>query len=162
MLHPGHHPQHLFRIGALGNAMHLAQAEGLQGLAHLHGATDAAPDLLDADRLAAALFRLAAEKLQLHASAPSATGAAATSRSPRRFLYCSSVRRALSASNVALTTLCGLAVPRDLVRMFWMPADSRIARTGPPAMTPEIGRASCRERGEVRVGLAPVCSKSRH
>ena len=39
-------------------------------------------------------------------------------------------------SNVALTTLCGLAMPSDLVRMFWMPADSTIARTAPPAMTP--------------------------
>src|SRR5687767_11973432 len=130
------HAPHFFRVGALGNAMQFAQAQGLEGLAHLDRAADAAPDLPDAEGLAAGLLLSAAEELQLHASAPSTTGAAGTSRSPRRFLYCSSVRSALSASNVALTTLCGLAVPRDLVRMFWMPADSRMARTGPPAMTP--------------------------
>src|SRR5947209_15791839 len=33
-------------------------------------------------------------------------------------------------------TLCGFAVPMDLVSTFWMPADVMTARTAPPAMTP--------------------------
>lgn len=39
-------------------------------------------------------------------------------------------------SRVALTMLIGLEEPRDLVRMFLMPAIARTARTGPPALTP--------------------------
>src|ERR1041385_3341790 len=42
-----------------------------------------------------------------------------------------SARRPL---NVARTTLCGLAEPRDLVSTFCSPADSTTARTAPPAM----------------------------
>src|SRR5262245_781133 len=41
-----------------------------------------------------------------------------------------------SPSNVARTTLCGLAEPSDFVRMFVTPADSTTARTAPPAMMP--------------------------
>src|ERR1700746_2112190 len=42
----------------------------------------------------------------------------------------------LSASNVALITLCGLVVPIDLVRTFCTPAEVITARTAPPAITP--------------------------
>ena len=41
-----------------------------------------------------------------------------------------------SAVKVARTTLCGLAVPSDLVSTSWMPHDSTTARTPPPAMMP--------------------------
>src|SRR6266849_5491676 len=47
-----------------------------------------------------------------------------------RFFKC------LSASNVALITLCGLVVPMDLVSTFCTPAEVMTARTAPPAMTP--------------------------
>src|SRR5215217_4384146 len=113
----GDHAAHFRRVDTFGDAVHLAQTESPEGLPHLHGTADAAADLPEADGLAAGdlLFDLP-EKA--HASAPPSG-----SLPPRRALYCSSVRRSLRASNVALTTLCGLAVPRDLVRMFWMPAD---------------------------------------
>src|SRR5262245_13625065 len=42
----------------------------------------------------------------------------------------------LRPSIVAFTTLCGLALPNDLVKTFWIPTDWITARTGPPAMTP--------------------------
>src|SRR5437870_10210010 len=42
----------------------------------------------------------------------------------------------LSASKVALTTLCGLVVPIDLVSTFCTPAEVMTARTAPPAITP--------------------------
>src|SRR5688500_12352041 len=126
------HAADFFGIDALGHAMELAEAEGLERFAHFDRAADAAAALAAADLLRVRVLRLAAEELQFHASAPSV----GSSSPPRRDLYCSAVRSCLSASKVALTTLCGLAVPRDLVRMFWMPADSRMARTGPPAMTP--------------------------
>src|SRR6266849_5871908 len=41
-----------------------------------------------------------------------------------------------SASKVALTTLCGLVVPIDLVSTFCTPAEVITARTAPPAITP--------------------------
>src|SRR5450759_3376403 len=110
--------------------MHLAEAEGLERLAHLARAADAAADLADANRRALLLSLLRAH------SAPSVGVLLPLFSPPRSLVYCSALRSCLSASNVALTTLCGFAVPSDFVRMFWMPADSRIARTGPPAMTP--------------------------
>src|SRR5207253_1911491 len=130
----GDHPAHFFRVQPLGNPVHLAEAERFEGLAHFARASDAAANLLHAQRFF--LFRF----LRAHASPPSLS----PPLRPRRFLYSLSLRSCLSASNVALTTLCGFAVPRDLVRMFWMPADSRIARTGPPAMTPVPSDAGLR------------------
>src|SRR5688500_232431 len=106
----GDHPAHFSGVLALGHAIHLAEAEGFERLAHFHGAADAAADLAETKRTATLLFSL----LRAHAS-PSA---AASTPLPRSFLYCSSLRSCLSASNVALTTLCGFAVPSDLVRMF--------------------------------------------
>src|SRR5947209_3771209 len=47
-----------------------------------------------------------------------------------RFFNC------FKASKVALMTLCGLVVPIDLVRTFWIPAEVITARTAPPAITP--------------------------
>src|SRR5205823_5540682 len=41
-----------------------------------------------------------------------------------------------SASKVALITLCGFAVPSDLVSTFCTPAEVITARTAPPAITP--------------------------
>ena len=61
----------------------------------------------------------------------------------RRCGACSMSRAQASA----LTTLCGLVEPSDLVRMSWMPALSITARTGPPAITPvpaEAGLSSTR------------------
>src|SRR5437764_11558913 len=55
---------------------------------------------------------------------------------PRMLATSSRSRSLLSASNVALTTLCGLAVPMDLVRTFCTPAEVMTARTAPPAITP--------------------------
>src|ERR1051325_4636680 len=115
----GDHPAHFLGVGTLADAVHLSEAEGFERLAHLARAADAAPDLLHFDGL----------PFGAHASA-------ASSPLPRRARAPFSVRSCLRASKVALTTLCGLAVPSDLVRMFWIPADSRMARTGPPAMTP--------------------------
>src|SRR5690349_15279019 len=42
----------------------------------------------------------------------------------------------LSASKVALITLCGLVVPIDFVSTFCTPAEVITARTAPPAITP--------------------------
>src|SRR5438270_11936693 len=119
----GDHAARFGRVDARRHPVHLSEAEGTKRLAHVARATDAAADLLDLNHLLGRFFRSG----RAH-SAPSST--------PRSVLYCASLRSCWSASNVALTTLCGLAVPSDLVRMFWIPADSRMARTGPPAMTP--------------------------
>src|ERR1700681_2773946 len=55
---------------------------------------------------------------------------------PRRVATSWRSRSLKSASNVALITLCGLAVPIDLVRTFCMPTEVITARTAPPAITP--------------------------
>src|SRR5579883_1836256 len=60
---------------------------------------------------------------------------------PRIAATCSAVLSDLSASTVAYTTLIGLLVPSDLVRMSWMPASSKTARIAPPAITPVPGAA---------------------
>src|SRR3954469_16876620 len=125
----GDHAANFRRVDALGDAMHLAEPERLERLAHFDRAADSAADLTDAQHLRVFVGFLLIH--EFHASA-----SAGSSSIPRSDLYSASLRSCLSASNVALTTLCGFAVPRDFVRMFCMPADSRIARTGPPAMTP--------------------------
>src|SRR3990172_2648649 len=55
---------------------------------------------------------------------------------PRRRAESSAERRRFRPSTVALMTLCGLRVPWHFVSTLRIPADSRTARTVPPAMTP--------------------------
>src|SRR6478672_837259 len=47
----------------------------------------------------------------------------------------------LRAATVACTMLIALDEPSDFDRTSWMPAHSRTARTGPPAITPVPGAA---------------------
>src|SRR5262245_18875443 len=70
---------------------------------------------------------------------PYALSPAPTSSSsslPRRRATCDGSFSERRPAKVARTTLCGLSDPSDLVRMFWIPADSTTARTAPPAMMP--------------------------
>src|SRR3954464_8930503 len=60
---------------------------------------------------------------------------------PRSSATSSGVRRDWSPATVALTRLIGFCEPSDLLRMSWIPASSRTARTPPPAMTPVPGEA---------------------
>src|SRR5437016_5485601 len=53
----GNHPAHFSAVDPLCHAMHLAEAESLERLAHLDRASDAAANLLDADLLGLALLR---------------------------------------------------------------------------------------------------------
>src|SRR4029077_9886 len=115
-------------IRTLGHPAYFPESERLERLAHSARASDAAANLAHAKHLL-----LLIGLLRAHASPPSLVSPLFV---PRRLRYSLSLRSCFSASNVAFTTLCGLAVPSDFVRMFWIPADSRIARTGPPAMTP--------------------------
>src|SRR5438132_13932821 len=121
----GDHAASFRRIGPLRSLVHLAEAEGLERFAHGARAADSAADLLHVKGLLSRLLR-----------AHDCVASPSSPLRPRRLLYSSSLRSCFSASNVAFTTLCGFAVPNDFVRMFWMPADSMIARTGSPAMTP--------------------------
>jgi hypothetical protein len=66
-----------------------------------------------------------------HASAPSSAFSPST-----QFLVLIFGAQQLERLERRLDDVVRFAVPSDLVRMFWIPADSRIARTGPPAMTP--------------------------
>src|SRR3978361_879570 len=109
----GDHAANFRRVDALGNAMHLAESERLERLAHFDRAADSAADLADAQRLRVFVVFLLHE---FHASA-----SAGSSSIPRSDLYSASLRSCLIASNVALTTLCGFAVPRAFVGMLWTP-----------------------------------------
>src|SRR5713226_3142456 len=102
------HPAHFLRIRTLGDPVHLAESQRLQRLAHFARASDPAANLLHAQLLRLIRF------LRAHGSPPSPS----SPLRPRRLLYSFSLRSCSSASNVAFTTLCGLAVPSDLVRMF--------------------------------------------
>ena len=108
MRDPGNHPAHFFRVRPLGDSVHLSESECFERFTHSARAANAAANLLYAKRL----FLMCL--LRAHASPPCAS----SPLRPRRFLYSSSLRSCLSASNVALTTLCGFAVPSDFVRMF--------------------------------------------
>ena len=55
---------------------------------------------------------------------------------PRFLATSSGVFKLPSPSIVAKTTFCLLLDPKDLVRMFLYPANSRTERAGPPAMIP--------------------------
>src|SRR6185436_18679426 len=52
----GDHSAHFFRIGALRDAVHLAEPESLEGLAHFDRAGDAAADLAHAKGLRRVVF----------------------------------------------------------------------------------------------------------
>src|SRR5881392_1551271 len=108
MRDPGDHPAHFLGVRPLGDAMHLAESERFECLAHVARASDAAADLFYVQLLRLLVL------LRAHASPPSLS----SPLRPRSALYSFSLRSCLSASNVALTTLWGLAVPSDLVRMF--------------------------------------------
>src|SRR4051794_559932 len=71
----------------------------------------------------------------------SAAGATCSSERPRREATASGRSSPFSAATVACTMLMALSEPSDLLRTSWMPAHSRTARTGPPAMTPVPGEA---------------------
>src|ERR1043166_9028705 len=61
-------------------------------------------------------------------------------------------RSILSPSNVALITLCGFAVPIDLVSTFCTPTEVITALTAPPAITPvPSGAGLSRTRPEPKV-----------
>src|SRR3954453_18037258 len=63
---------------------------------------------------------------------------------PRSSATSSGVRRDCRPWTVAFTRLIGFCEPSDLLRMSWMPASSRTARTPPPAMTPVPSEAGLR------------------
>src|SRR5690606_32004450 len=65
-----------------------------------------------------------------------AAGATWSSGRPRRAATASGCSRPRSAATVACTMLIAFEDPSDLLRTSWMPAHSRTARTGPPAITP--------------------------
>src|SRR3954447_6299675 len=64
---------------------------------------------------------------------------------PRSSATSSGVRSDCSPATVACTRLIGFCEPSDLLRMSWMPASSRTARTPPPAMTPVPSEAGLRK-----------------
>src|SRR5215210_617607 len=70
-----------------------------------------------------------------------AAGATASTGSPRREATVSGCSSIFRASTVAWTMLIWFDEPSDLLSTSWMPAHSRTARTGPPAMTPVPGAA---------------------
>src|SRR5262245_29015665 len=149
MRHLAEHPAHRRIVRNLADAPDLLEPERAQrrllGLVE----ADAAPDLLDRDRLL----------LGGGGHDPDSSPRSWTSL-PRRFATCSAFRSHLSPSRVARRTVLGFAVPSDFVRMSWTPHDSRTARTAPPAMTPVPGdagfRSTCPEPNRPTTGCGIV------
>src|SRR4051795_7313068 len=83
-----------------------------------------------------------------------AAGATSSRGRPRRAAISSGRTRSFSACMVAWTMLIGLEDPRLLDSTSWMPAHSRTARTGPPAMTPVPAAAG---RSSTTPGAASPC-----
>src|SRR3954451_6657791 len=103
---------------------------------------------------AASVVPFAAPPSASPAGAPSSVSVAARSppspstwliERPRSSATSSGVRRDCSPATVAFTRLMGFCEPSDLLRMSWMPASSRTARTPPPAMTPVRSDAGLRK-----------------
>src|SRR5512135_403112 len=109
------------------------EAERAQRVALAGGAADPRPHLGDLDP---------GHHTPLPARARSmAAGATSSSGRPRRAAISSGRTRPRSAATGACTMLMGFDEPRDLDSTSEMPAHSRTARTGPPAMTPVPGLA---------------------
>src|SRR3954453_9890164 len=123
---------------------HVADAletERAQGLALVRLAADGALELLDLQLGHQCDTPSDAVLMPSAAAFSSAAGATCSTGRPRRAATvsgCSSIR---SAATVAWTMLIWLDEPSDLLSTSWMPAHSRTARTGPPAMTPGPGAA---------------------
>src|SRR5688500_2849910 len=104
----GDHSPHLGCVLPLHNLMHAAQTQASQRLPHLRRTCDAAADLLEPQR--ALILRFCFLPARHYSPAPFSVTSSSVPRSAR---YSFSLRSCLSASKVAFTTLCGLAVPRD-------------------------------------------------
>src|SRR5690606_11598878 len=129
----GDHPADLRTVGLGDGVPDPAQTEGAQRAALALLRTDRAADLGDDQLLRhhAPAFRFA-----------SILGGSISSSSRSRSRATSSGRcSAWSAATVAWTTLMGLDVPSDFASTSEIPAHSRTARTGPPAITPVPGAA---------------------
>src|SRR6478672_6214129 len=135
-----HRPHHAADLGAVLLDHHVVQPlepERAQRLALAARAADARALLGDLE--------------PAHQDAPPAArarsrcgGTTSSSGRPRRLATDSGRSRERSASTVAWTMLIALSDPSDLLSTSWMPAHSRTARTGPPAMTPVPGEAGRR------------------
>src|SRR5690349_16838633 len=132
-----HGVDHAPDLGAVlldDRVVHPLQAERTQRLALVLLVADAGLDLGD--------LQTRHRQLAFPARARSRPAGATSSRGrPRRAATSSGRTSCFSASTVACTMLIGLSDPSDLDRTSWMPAHSRTARTGPPAMTPVPGLA---------------------
>src|SRR6185369_84956 len=107
-------------VRPLDNLIELAQTQTLDHPLMLLGRADRTADQFDFDRVR------------------HETGSPynfSTAR-PRISAICVRSRSASSATMVALTTLCGLRRPIDLVSTLGTPQALITARTGPPAITP--------------------------
>src|SRR5262245_35531248 len=100
-------------------------------LRHLHA---------DAASSAASVVPLAPSRVSAACFSPPRPSTVLIDR-PRSSATSSGVRRPCRPATVALTRLIGFCEPSDLLRMSWIPASSRTARTPPPAITPVPGEA---------------------
>src|SRR5580704_1236092 len=123
--------------------MALVEPEALQGRLLVEAPPDRAADLHDRDGLLVA--GLVAGPCGHHAgSRASASRRPRISATflPRRAATARGLVIRPSATKVALIMLCGLGLPTDLATTSCTPSASKIARIGPPAMTPVPGGAA--------------------
>src|SRR5215471_18550944 len=137
MAHLVDHAAGFRRVLALDNLMQAPQAEPANRLAHIVSAADRADHPFHSNRAFGGVFLL-----RRHRASPAACSAffarpvISSTVLVRVSATCAASFNPSSAANVALTTLCGLEVPSDLVSTFVIPATCITLRTGPPAITP--------------------------
>src|SRR5690242_7770686 len=134
MPHRVDHPADLGAIFLDDDVANPLQAQRAQGVALVLLAADLRTDLCDLQVSHQALTPAARARSR-------AAGATSSIDSPRRAATSSGRSSPRSAATVACTTLIALSEPSDLLSTSWIPAHSRTARTGPPAITPVPGEA---------------------
>src|SRR6476619_1465653 len=133
MRHRGEHAADLGPVFLDDDVADPLQPEGAEGLALVLLPADAG---LDLTHLEAAHHSLTSAR-----ALSSAAGATCSTVRPRWAAMSSGVFSICSAATVAPTMLSAFDEPSDLLSTSWMPAHSRTARTGPPAITPVPGAA---------------------
>src|SRR5690606_34531782 len=163
----GHRRDHAADLGTVLTHDALAdpaQAERAQGLALVVLAADGGLGLRDLQLCHhAPTFPASACFSSRALASPSArlrsmtAGATRSTGRPRRAATDSGSSSLRSASTVACTMLIAFSEPSDLVSTSWIPAQSRTARTGPPAMTPVPGAAGRRKTPPAAASPGTVC-----
>src|SRR5437588_3485423 len=145
--HARDHPAHFRTIGQHIRRADLAETERAQCASLLRLDADLRSHECDLDRrhgYATSVTSCLASRWRSRYAASMPFVDTSSADLPRSRATSSGLRRSRRPCIVARATLIALDEPRDLASTSWIPADSRIARAAPPAITPVPGAAGFR------------------